>query len=67
MTMTLALFFEATRLRNALNFSGCSPIASNCATTSAISRSHNAVMFAFYDDAGNVIEAHKHKGDFKEP
>jgi hypothetical protein len=20
-----------------------------------------------YDDAGNVIEAHEHKGDFKEP
>jgi hypothetical protein len=29
------------------------------------SRSHDAVI-RVYDDAGNVIEAHEHKGDFKE-
>jgi len=29
------------------------------------SRSHQAVT-RVYDDAGNVIEAHEHKGDFKE-
>ena len=29
------------------------------------SRSHNAVIRA-YDDAGNVIETHEHRGDFKE-
>ena len=29
------------------------------------SRSHDAVIRA-YDDAGNVIETHEHKGDFKE-
>jgi hypothetical protein len=29
------------------------------------SRSHNAVIRVF-DDAGNVIEAHEHAGDFKE-
>jgi hypothetical protein len=29
------------------------------------SRSHDAVI-RVYDEAGNVIEAHKHKGDFKE-
>jgi hypothetical protein len=29
------------------------------------SRSHDAVI-RFYDDAGNVIETHEHKGDFKE-
>jgi hypothetical protein len=29
------------------------------------SRSHNAVI-RVYDAAGNVIEAHEHKGDFKE-
>ena len=29
------------------------------------SRSHDAVI-RVYDDAGNVIETHKHKGDFKE-
>ena len=30
------------------------------------SRSHGAVI-RVYDDAGNVIETHEHKGDFKEP
>jgi hypothetical protein len=30
------------------------------------SRSHDAVI-RVYDDAGNVIETHEHKGDFKEP
>jgi hypothetical protein len=29
------------------------------------SRSHDAVI-RVYDDVGNVIETHKHKGDFKE-
>jgi len=28
-------------------------------------RSHDAVI-RVYDDAGNVIEAHQHKGDFRE-
>ena len=30
------------------------------------SRSHDAVI-RVYDDAGNVIEAHEHAGEFKEP
>ena len=30
------------------------------------SRSHDAVI-RVYDEAGNVIETHDHKGDFKEP
>jgi hypothetical protein len=29
------------------------------------SRSHDAVIHV-YDDAGNVIETHEHKGEFKE-
>ena len=29
------------------------------------SRSHHAVI-GVYDEAGNVIETHEHKGDFKE-
>jgi hypothetical protein len=29
------------------------------------SRSHNA-MIRVYDEAGSVIEAHEHAGDFKE-
>jgi len=31
----------------------------------AYSRSHDAVIHV-YDEAGNVIETHEHKGDFKE-
>jgi len=30
------------------------------------SRSHDAVI-RIYDEAGNVIETHEHKGDFREP
>jgi hypothetical protein len=30
------------------------------------SRSHDAVI-RVYEEAGNVIETHEHKGDFKEP
>jgi hypothetical protein len=30
------------------------------------SRSHDAVIHV-YDVAGNVIETHEHKGEFKEP
>ena len=30
------------------------------------SRSHDAVI-RIYDEAGNVIQTHKHAGDFKEP
>ena len=30
------------------------------------SRSHDAVILV-YDAAGNVIETHEHKGEFKEP
>ena len=29
------------------------------------SRSHHAVI-CVYDESGNVIETHQHKGDFKE-
>ena len=32
---------------------------------SQYSRSHDAVI-RVYDEAGNVIETHEHKGDFKE-
>jgi hypothetical protein len=30
------------------------------------SRSHHAVI-RVYDESGNMIETHEHKGDFKEP
>jgi hypothetical protein len=32
----------------------------------SIRRSHDAVI-RVYDEAGNVIETHEHKGKFKEP
>jgi hypothetical protein len=31
---------------------------------SSIAASHNAVI-RFYDDAGNVIQTHEHKSEFK--
>jgi len=31
----------------------------------SFSRSHDAVI-RVYDEAGNVVEMHKHKGDFRE-
>jgi hypothetical protein len=37
----------------------------NFAYAKFFSRSHNAVIRVF-DEAGNVIETHEHKGDFKE-
>ena len=39
--------------------------ATQSATPSSNSRSHGAVI-RVYDEAGNVIETHEHKGDFKE-
>ena len=89
--MTLALFFEATRVE-ALDIIPDSlrilPVAKRHRGVNLISdvlpfgrlwyskpddavgyaqffsRSHDAVI-RVYDDAGNVIETHEHKGDFK--
>ena len=36
------------------------------AMQSFYSRSHDAVI-RVYDEAGNVIDTHEHKGNFKEP
>jgi hypothetical protein len=58
-------------LRCAANSVGCA-IAGPDAVANAIdhakhrSRSHDAVI-RVYDEAGNVIETHEHKGEFKEP
>ena len=41
------------------------PSAMQSVTRSTCSRSHDAVI-RVYDEAGNVIETHEHKGDFKE-
>ncbi len=35
------------------------------ASEKVLSRLHDAVI-RVYDEAGNVIEAHEHKGEFKE-
>ena len=35
------------------------------ATTPGVAWSHDAVI-RVYDEAGNVIETHEHRGDFKE-
>ena len=32
----------------------------------SIAVAHNHAVIRVYDAAGNVIETHKHKGDFKE-
>jgi hypothetical protein len=32
----------------------------------SFSVAHNDAVIRVYDDAGNVIETHEHKGDFKE-
>jgi hypothetical protein len=46
---------------------GCGTAAESPAIGYAMhySRSHDAVI-RIYDEAGNVIETHEHKGDFKE-
>jgi hypothetical protein len=42
------------------------PSAMRLATAKFRSRSHDAVI-RVYDEAGNVIETHEHKGEFKGP
>ena len=44
---------------------GAAPDFPQGRTSKAYSRSEDA-MIRFYDDDGNVIETHEHKGDFKE-
>jgi hypothetical protein len=41
------------------------PISNAIRAAKFFSRSHDAVI-RVYDGAGNVIETHEHKGDFKE-
>jgi len=42
------------------------PVSNAIGYAEHYSRSHDAVI-RVYNDAGNVIEAHEHKGEFKEP
>ena len=43
----------------------CYPESNAIGYAEHYSRSHDA-MIRVYDSAGNVIETHEHKGDFKE-
>jgi hypothetical protein len=45
---------------------GPNAVANAIGYTKHRSRSHDAVI-RVYNEAGNVIETHEHKGDFKEP
>ena len=45
---------EPDAISNAISYAKC------------FSRSHDAVI-RVYDETGNVIQTHEHKGDFKEP
>ena len=46
-------------------YEGPSAAANAVGYTNLCSRSHDSVI-RVYDEAGNVIETHEHKGDFKE-
>jgi hypothetical protein len=46
-------------------YDGPNAISNAVGYASHYSRSHGAVI-RVYDDAGNVIETHEHRGDFKE-
>ena len=48
-----------------LRYYGSNAVSNAISFAKHYSRSHNAVI-RVYDDAGNVIETHEHKGDFKE-
>ena len=70
MTNYTRALFQATRLRNALNFLWIvSDHFELCHQRRDIakfrSRSHDAVI-RVDDEAGNVIERHEHAGEFKE-
>jgi len=46
-------------------YDGPKAISNAIGYTQSYSRSHDAVI-RVYDAAGNVIETHEHKGDFRE-
>jgi hypothetical protein len=59
------LISDALRF-GALWFAGANAINNAIRFAKHRSRSHKAVIWV-YDDAGNVIATHEHKGNFKEP
>jgi hypothetical protein len=48
-----------------LSYAGPNAVSNAIEYAEHYSRSHDAVI-SVYDVAGNVIETHEHKGDFKE-
>ena len=46
-------------------YGGPNAVANAIGYTTHYSRSHHAVI-RVYDDAGNVVQTHEHKGDFRE-
>jgi len=48
-----------------LGYSGNNAVGNAIGYASHYSRSHGAVIRA-YEDAGNLVEAHEHAGEFKE-
>src|SRR5215469_12915421 len=75
---TAAKFFAAPTARGKVAKTGCGIACKPCWSLhgeraaglvgfcKAYSRSHDAVI-RVYDAAGNVVETHEHKGEFKEP
>jgi hypothetical protein len=49
-----------------LCYAGPNAISNAIGYANFYSRSHDAVI-RVYDNAGDLIETHEHKGDFKEP
>ena len=49
-----------------LSYGGPEAVANAIGYAMHCSRSHDAVI-RVYDEAGNMIETHEHKGDFREP
>ena len=60
------LLVRSSRRRDTFGSTRPNAVANAIGYAQHYSRSHDAVI-RVYDDAGNVIEAHEHKGDFKEP
>jgi hypothetical protein len=48
-------------------FSRCSRVYERFELVRIASNAQSGAVIRVYDDTGNVIETHEHKGDFKEP
>jgi hypothetical protein len=57
--------FRCAAIRIGSGMASQNAVANAIGYAQHFSRSHDAVI-RVYDEAGNVIETHEHKGDFKE-